>query len=247
MSYPAQPGVLVVIPARYESRRFPGKVLAPLAGRPLIVHVIERARQARCAADVLVATDDERIRTAAEEAGAPVVMTASHHPSGTDRIAEVAAIRPEPIIVNVQGDEPLLPGAAIDRLVEALAQEPGWDMATLAHPFGVGSAAPSDPNAVKVVCSQSGRALYFSRNLVPAGQGAEPLRHMGVYAYRRPTLLKLAGLAPTPLEESERLEQLRALEHDIPMGVVTVGFDGPGVDTPADLERVQAHLTQSCV
>jgi len=243
---PAKPeGVLVVIPARYGSSRFPGKALADIAGRPLIVRVAENARGVRLADRVIVATDDARIADAVTAAGLDCEMTAQH-PTGTDRIAEVAARHEASLVVNLQGDEPLLPPADVDALIARMQEEPDWDIGTCGHAFA--DPAPwAEPNVVKVVTDLSGRALYFSRAPIPGmfpGSGRSghtaALRHVGIYAYRREALLRFASLAPTPLEQAEGLEQLRALENGLRIGVVTIAAGPVGVDTPADLERVRA-------
>lgn len=241
----ADPRVAVVIPARYGSTRFPGKPLALLAGRPLIAHVVERARAALLPAQVLVATDDARIAAAAAAAGAEVRLTSPDHPSGTDRVAEVARSLAAEILVNLQGDEPLVPPAAVDRAAELLLADMAVDMATLAHI--VDAEAARDPNAVKVVCDRRSNALYFSRHPIPYirdGADSPPahLRHIGIYAYRRDVLLRLAETPPTPLERAESLEQLRALELGLTIRVQVVDWPAHGVDTPADLGRVEALL-----
>lgn len=238
-------GVLVVIPARYGSTRFPGKALADVHGKPLIVRVAENARGVRLADRVLVATDDPRIEAAVTAAGLDCELTGAHA-TGTDRIAEVAARHDAALVVNLQGDEPLLPPADVDALIARMAAEPAWDIGTCAHPFD----GPDDwrePNVVKVVADRAGRALYFSRAPIPGMfPGAErpghtvALRHVGIYAYRREALLRFAALPRTPLEQAEGLEQLRALENGLTIGVVTVAAGPVGVDTPADLERVRA-------
>ncbi len=238
-------GVLVVIPARYGSSRFPGKALADVAGKPLIVRVAENAMRVRTADRVLVATDDRRIFDAVTAAGLPCEMTAEH-PTGTDRIAEVAARHPEDLVVNLQGDEPLLPPADVEALITFMQDGADWDIGTCGHAFA--EAGPwREPNVVKVVTGRGGRALYFSRAPIPgmfpgreeAGHTVA-LRHVGIYAFRREALLRFASLAPTPLECAEGLEQLRALENGMSIGVVTIGAGPVGVDTPADLERVRA-------
>ena len=238
-------GVLVVIPARYGSTRFPGKALADVAGRPLIVRVAENACRVRLADRVIVATDDERIRDAVVTAGLDCELTAAH-PSGTDRIAEVAGRHPAGVVVNLQGDEPLLPPADVDALIARLHGEPDWDLGTCGHAFA-DAETWREPNVVKVVTDAYGRALYFSRAPIPGMfPGSDrpgfvaALRHVGIYAYRRAALLRFAALAPTPLEQTEGLEQLRALENGMRIGVVTIGAGPVGVDTPADLERVRA-------
>ena len=233
---------VIIIPARYGSSRFPGKPLAQLWGKPLIQHVHERASRARSAGRVIVATDDERIARAAAGFGAEVEMTAAGHVSGTDRVAEVAGRIEAELIVNVQGDEPLIDPASIDAAVEPLARDPSIPMGTLCCPIEE-LADLANPNVVKVVCDREGFALYFSRLPIPfvrdRGADAARRRHIGLYVYRRGFLLELAGLRPTPLELAERLEQLRALEHGRRIRVVEVGSASPGVDTPEDLERLE--------
>jgi len=246
----------VVIPARYTSVRLPGKVLLGIAGKPMIQWVYERARASR-AGEVLIATDDLLIVSAAHSFGAQTIMTASTHRSGTDRIAEVARLQgwaDSDIVVNVQGDEPLIPAALIDQVGAVLESNPGAQIATLATPIR-SLAEFMDPNAVKVVTDGEGRALYFSRAPIPwdrdgavAGvvsqksfSGAR--RHVGIYGYRVSSLLRLAALQPSPLEQKEKLEQLRALENGIDIRVAdSVEPPGPDVNTAADLERVSALL-----
>jgi 3-deoxy-manno-octulosonate cytidylyltransferase (CMP-KDO synthetase) len=246
----------VAIPARHDSTRLPGKPLAPLAGQPMILHVHRLALRAG-AQEVVIATDDERIRSVCAAAGADVEMTGTEHASGTDRIAAVAARRgwpPDSIVVNVQGDEPLLPPALVRQVAALLAADAGAGIATLATPV----TTPQeflDPNVVKVVAGSGGRALYFSRAPIPwrrDAAGARPAgqprfagarRHLGLYAYRVGTLLQLASMPPSPLEACEQLEQLRALEGGIVIRVAdAVEIPGPGVDTAADLARVEALL-----
>ncbi len=239
------PGVVVIIPARYASQRFPGKVLAPLAGRPLLAHVIERARASTNVDRLIVATDDQRIVEVARQAGAEARLTDPRHASGTDRVAEVASDLDCELVLNLQGDEPLVPPSAIDRCAEALRDDPEAGLSTLAHSLPRSEAA--DPNAVKVVLDGRGRALYFSRSVIPYQRDEEPaaallLRHVGIYGYRRDQLLRLAATPPTPLEQSERLEQLRALELGIPIRGAIVDWQVHGVDTRADLARVEALL-----
>lgn len=240
----SQPRVVGLIPARYASSRFPGKALAELQGKPMVQHVVERASRARLLDEVVVATDDQRILDAVRGFGGKACLTSPDHPSGTDRIAEVARDLACDLVVNIQGDEPLIDPAVIDRAVEPLAACPDIAMGTLGRPMGGAEAA--DPSKVKVVVDRQGFALYFSRSPIPyLRDGAPPpdarpyLLHIGLYVYRRDTLLQLAGLRPTPLEERERLEQLRALEHGIRIRVVLTDHDSFGVDTPADLERVR--------
>lgn len=237
--------VLVVIPARYGSSRFPGKALADLAGKPLIVRVAERAARMRTAGRVVVATDDARIRDAVTAAGFACELT-GEHPTGTDRVGAIARRDPAPIVLNLQGDEPLLDPADADGLVRALCADPAADLATLAHPLA-DAAEWQDPHAVKVLLDRQGRALYFSRAPLPGafpGRAARgerlALRHVGIYAFRRAALLRFLELPRTPLEEAEGLEQLRALEHGLRIRVERTERRAVGVDTPADLERVRA-------
>ncbi len=241
--------VTAIIPARFASSRFPGKPLARSTGKFLIEHVCERVSAADRIDRCIVATDDERIREAVASFGGDVMMTRADHPCGTNRIAEVAGRLDLPgraIVLNVQGDEPELDPRALDRLVGRLADAPECPCATLACPFPA-EADPDDPNAVKVVCDQAGRALYFSRSRIPSGgdpPGAGdsgPLLHIGVYAYQRDFLLAYAGWSPTPLERSERLEQLRVLEHGHTILVERVERSFPGVDTPEDYEQFVAR------
>lgn len=249
----------VVIPARYASTRLPGKALLAIAGKPMIQWVFERARNAG-ASEVILATDDDRIAVAGRAFGATVEMTATSHASGTDRIAEVARARHwahADIVVNVQGDEPLMPPALIDQVAAILRDHPQADMATLAAPLT--QLEPLlDPNVVKVVTDVSGRALYFSRAPIPWNRDSAPAglasqssfaggrRHIGIYAYRVGALLQLAALAPTSLENAEKLEQLRALENGFDIRVANaVEPPGPDVNTREDLERVAAGLQGS--
>lgn len=237
--------ILAVIPARFASSRFPGKMIAPLDGKPLVWHAYERARAARLVTEAVVATDDSRIADALAPYGVPVVMTRDDHASGTDRIAEVAASSQVEVIVNVQGDEPLLDPETIDATIEALFLDPEVVVATARHPIR-GPEKIADPNVVKVVCDAQGRALYFSRCPIPnvrdasdrdAG-GTHHWQHVGLYAYRREFLLQYSRMPQTPLERLEKLEQLRALENGYNIAVVDTGYEGIGVDTPEDLERV---------
>ncbi|ROR32649.1 3-deoxy-manno-octulosonate cytidylyltransferase [Inmirania thermothiophila] len=249
---------VVVIPARHGASRLPGKPLRPLAGRPLIAHVCERAL-ASGAAQVLVATDDERIAACARAAGAEAVMTSPAHRSGTERIAEVAerlGWDEGRIVVNLQGDEPLVPPQLAAEAAALLARS-GAAVATLAAPLET-PAALFDPNVVKVVCDAAGRALYFSRAPVPWAReafagGAPPalppagawLRHIGIYAYRAGFLRRYAGLPPSPLEAVEALEQLRVLWHGEAIAVgITAHRPGPGIDTEADLAAAEAMLRE---
>jgi 3-deoxy-manno-octulosonate cytidylyltransferase (CMP-KDO synthetase) len=242
------PGMAVgVIPARYEASRFPGKPLAPIAGLPMLQRVWEGARTAKRLQRVLIATDDPRIVRACASFGAEAILTAPDHATGTDRIAEVAAGLDASVIVNVQGDEPLIEGFVIDAAVDALAADPGAFMATLVHAADPG--ALTDPNRVKVVLDRRGRALWFSRSPIPyrrEGAPAPPFwQHVGVYAYRREFLLRFITLPPTPAECAESLEQLRALEHGYPIHAAVVkGWRSVSVDVPADVARVEARLRE---
>lgn len=241
--------VVAVIPARYQSSRFPGKMIAPLAGKPLVQHTYERAFQAKHVNDVCVAADDARIADALAEFETRVVMTRPDHPSGTDRIAEVVAEIDAEIVVNVQGDEPLIDPEVIDDVVAALQADEQAVMSTAAKRI-TDPALVADPNAVKVVKDRSGRALYFSRAPIPYLRdpnggppgGVEHWYHVGLYAYRRDFLLEYAKMPPSPLEQTEMLEQLRALENGFAIQVVETQHEAIGVDTPDDLERVRALL-----
>ncbi len=240
--------VLGVIPARYGSTRLEGKPLLDIGGKPMIEHVYTRARKARCLDEVLVATDDRRIFDAVEAFGGRAVMTDPGHKSGTDRCAEVARIREDcDIILNIQGDEPLLDPAILEKTVAVLLDEPGVLISTAAKP--ISEEAKSDPNAVKVVLKLNGDALYFSRSLIPypRAEHGPVLEHIGLYCYRRDFLLLLSGLPRTPLEKAESLEQLRVLEHGYALRVVMVEGTGQsfGVDTLADLERARAIIARS--
>jgi 3-deoxy-manno-octulosonate cytidylyltransferase (CMP-KDO synthetase) len=234
-----------VVPARWASQRFPGKPLAPIAGRPMLRWVVEGARRAKRLRRVIVATDDARIADAARGFDAEVVMTSPDHATGTDRIAEVARALDEDVIVNVQGDEPTIRGDVIDAVVAALEEDPDVPMATAVH--AADPEALDDPNRVKVVLDRRGRALWFSRSRIPAlREVAHPPRcwqHVGLYAYRRPFLLEFVQLAPTSCERAEALEQLRALEHGFPIRAAVIeGWRSLAVDVPADVAAVEAEL-----
>jgi 3-deoxy-manno-octulosonate cytidylyltransferase (CMP-KDO synthetase) len=246
------PVAVAIIPARYHSTRLPGKALASIAGRPMIAHVAERALRVRGLGAVIVATDDARIQQAVAGTGAEAVLTRADHPSGTDRLAEVARGLAADVLVNVQGDLPLLDPFMVEQLVARMTADATLPMATLVAPIH-DEAEWRSPHVVKVVVDRDGRALYFSRSPIPfdrdGRRGAgEPYgwRHIGMYAYRRNVLLQLAGLPPSPLERRESLEQLRALEHGIAIGVVEWAGTAPvvEVDTPADLERARALVAQ---
>jgi len=244
----------VIIPARFGASRLPGKPLLDVAGRPLIQWVWDCAR-ASGAASVIVATDDARVRSVAAAFGADVAMTSAGHVSGTDRVAEVVrarALTPEAIVINLQGDEPLMPPALVARVAAALVEHPDCGIATAAAPIS-SVAEFLDPSCVKALRSLRGEALYFSRACVPWPRDAatadrpsdftHALRHIGIYGYRVKSLLEFAGWPPTPLETTEKLEQLRALEHGMRIHVVALQEAPPaGVDTPEDLEAVRARL-----
>ena len=268
--------IIGIVPARYASTRFPGKPLALVAGQPLIQRVVEQCRKAKSLTEVIVATDDARIADVAKKF-CRVEMTRADHPSGSDRIAEVAGRCPCDAVVNIQGDEPLIDPAVIDAVAGVLARE---EMSTAATPIK-NPAELDNPNVVKVVVSGAGRALYFSRRTIPylregsaraprAVEGAPPstlpfgeapndaaeaaalpnplaafvfLKHLGIYGYRRETLLRLVKFPVSPLENAEKLEQLRALENDIPIAVVQVDYDSVGVDVPEDVAKVEKILS----
>lgn len=238
---------LCVIPARYGSRRFPGKPLALLAGKPLVQHVFERARQATQVDDLLVATDDQRILEAVQAFGGRAVLTSPHHCSGTDRVAEVAEMYPCSLVVNVQGDEPLIDPGDIDQVVEMLSQDPQVDISSLMVPIKE-ERELFDPNVVKVVVDAQGWALYFSRAPIPFPrdgwryQSGVFFRHIGLYGYRRAALLKLASLGPCPLEEVEKLEQLRALNAGLEVKLARTSYAGLGIDTPEELARLEEMM-----
>jgi 3-deoxy-manno-octulosonate cytidylyltransferase (CMP-KDO synthetase) len=235
---------VAVIPARYGSSRFPGKPLALLHGKPLVQHVLERARQAGVFDAVWVATDDARIVAAVHAAGAEAFMTRPEHATGTERVAELAARLPAgALVVNVQGDEPLLAPALLRDLVACLRGDATIEMATAAHACEDAAAFVS-PHVVKVVLDARGDALYFSRSGIPHPRGAAPRfwRHVGIYAFRRQALSRLVALPPSPLEQREGLEQLRALENGLRIRVLITEHESHGVDTPEDLKAVANRL-----
>ena len=241
--------ILGIVPARYGSTRFPGKPLHVIAGKPLIQHVIEQCKKATLLGEIIVATDDERIADVAKRF-CRVEMTRADHASGTDRIAEVAKRFPCDAVVNIQGDEPLIDPAVIDAVARGLGRE---EMTTAASRIK-DRAELDNPNVVKVVVNAMGRALYFSRRTIPFVRDAANrsameqlaafpfLKHLGIYGYRRETLLRLVQFAVSPLEQAEKLEQLRALENGIPIAVSTVEYDSVGVDTPEDAVRMENIL-----
>jgi 3-deoxy-manno-octulosonate cytidylyltransferase (CMP-KDO synthetase) len=231
--------VICIIPARYGAKRFPGKPLASETGHPLIQHVYEAAARARCVDAVLVATDDDRIRAAVESFGGRVVMTRAEHPCGTNRVAEAAAKFPDAdIVINLQGDEPELDPSLLDLVVEALDADLSIEAATVAGPLAPDEV--NDPGSVKVARTAAGDALYFSRAPIPWARDGEAdrrvpmLKHFGIYAYRAAALQAYAAMPPSPLEETEKLEQLRWLENGRRMRVLVTDQRPTGVDTPAD-------------
>ena len=237
-----------VIPARWGSTRFPGKSLAPICGRPMIAWVVERAAGARRLAEVLVATDDERIRAVVEALGFGAVMTRGDHPSGTDRIAEAVRGRDADVVVNIQGDEPLIDPGLVDRLVAEMAGG-AWEMATAAAVIE-DPAAVADPSVVKVVCNRHGQALYFSRSVIPFvrdggfDRGGLYRRHIGLYAYRRDFLERMVAERPCRLERAEMLEQLRAMDMGARIRVLDWCGELAGVDTPEDVPRVERLMAR---
>ncbi|HAT98347.1 MAG TPA: 3-deoxy-manno-octulosonate cytidylyltransferase [Acidaminococcaceae bacterium] len=237
--------VICVIPARYASTRLPGKPLKLIAGRPMIQWVYEQAKKAEIPTEVIVATDDVRVYDTVLAFGGNACMTREDHPNGTSRLAEVAEKFPDAdVIVNVQGDEPMIPPEIIDRLANAFAEEPELKMATMKAQMQ--ESEYGDPSAVKVVTDQNGYALYFSRSLLPYPRNKSNLfkvyKHVGIYAYTRTFLMQYAAMAPTPLEQVESLEQLRVLENGYKIKVLESSFQGVGVDTQADLDAVNKIL-----
>jgi 3-deoxy-manno-octulosonate cytidylyltransferase (CMP-KDO synthetase) len=222
--------VIAIIPTRMGSTRFPGKALASETGRALVLHVVDAVLQAAQVNCVVVASEDAEIEAACRQAGVEHVMTANTHPNGSSRMAEVAAKLEADVFLNVQGDEPEIDPTTIDVTLEALAAMPSAGVATAAAPLGPED-DPNDPNIVKVVTALDGSAIYFSRACIPTGVAA-PLRHVGLYAFRPDVLARYPSLPPTPLEQSERLEQLRLIEHGIRVAVARVESSPPGIDTP---------------
>jgi 3-deoxy-manno-octulosonate cytidylyltransferase (CMP-KDO synthetase) len=249
---PDLPRCYAIIPARYESSRFPGKPLADILGRPMFVRVFERASRCPLFARVVLATDDARIMAAAKEWNVPALMTGREHQSGTDRVLEAARLlgaEPDSVVVNVQGDEPALDPAMLDELLAPFAGPNGAEVqaATLASPLARDEAL--SPDRVKVVLDAEGRALYFSRAAIPFdrdgdGHGVEPLLHVGLYAFRMAALERFAGLPQGRLERTEKLEQLRLLENGIPIHVTLTRHAGVGVDRPEDIARVEKILRE---
>ena len=242
-----EPTVLVVIPARYASTRFPGKPLASIAGKPMIQHVVERVRQASLPSRVIVATEDDRIKAAVEAFGGEAILTRPDHRTGTDRIAEVATHIPADIYINVQGDEPLIDPGTVDAVAAAMAEDDAIQLATPCSAITVPGEI-MDPNIVKVVQDFDGQALYFSRAPIPwvrdTGDrvAARHWKHIGLYGYRRDALLEFPTLPPGELERIEQLEQLRWLENGFHMHVVETMYNAVSVDVPADIDRVEKLL-----
>jgi len=242
--------ILGVLPARWGSTRFPGKPLHLIAGKPLIQHVWERCKKCKALDDLVVATDDDRILDAVHAFGGRAVMTSPDHPTGTDRIAETLAAFPNAThVVNIQGDEPLIDPELIDALATAISAPGGPAMATAANPLAPEDSAVADPNVVKVVCTRNGHALYFSRSPLPYFRNPVAdlpvLRHKGIYAYRRDFLEQYVTWPPTPLEQAESLEQLRALENGASILVLHTGDTSPGVDTPEQAREIERLLSEN--
>jgi len=238
--------IVCVIPARYSSTRLPGKPLAMIVGKPMIQHVYERASKAQRPDQVIVATDHSLVYETVEKFGGQVILTSADHPTGTDRLAEVAEKFPQmDLIINVQGDEPLIPPEIIDQLAAAFDDNDELQMATLKTQMDPDEY--HDPSAVKVVTDLQGYALYFSRSILPFPRhelGVPVYKHIGIYAYRREFLLKYAKMTPTPLEQTESLEQLRALEQGYRIKVLKTDFKSIGVDTIDDLKKVNEILQE---
>lgn len=244
---PASTHILGIIPSRWGSTRFPGKPLHLIAGKPLIQHVWERCKECSKLDEILVATDDERIKEAVEAFGGKVAMTSPDHPTGTDRIAEAVKASPQAThIINIQGDEPLIDPALIDELATVMAADDSLDMATAANPLDPADPAVQDPNVVKVALALDGRALYFSRSPLPffrnPVEGLPVLRHKGIYAYKRSFLERFITWPPSPLEKAESLEQLRALENGASIKVLPTADTSPGVDTPEQALEIERLL-----
>jgi len=238
--------VIIIIPARYGSTRFKGKPLAEINGKSMIYHVYQRSKKAKCADNVIVATDDERIKNAVEKFNGKAVMTSKEHKTGTERIAEVAKKIDADIIVNVQGDEPLISSKVIEQAVVPLIEDKSIWMCTLMTKL-TKETEYNDINIVKVVTDKEGFALYFSRSLIPYPREKKHLivyKHIGIYVYRRDFLLEYANMQPTPLEQIECLEQLRVLENGFKIKVIETNYNSISVDTPRDLEVVKKIMNQ---
>jgi len=233
--------VLGVIPARYASQRFPGKVIAPIGRKPMVQWVYEAASKCSDLDKLIVATDDERVRDAVKAFGGEVLMTSEHHKAGSDRLAEVAEFYKDyDIVVNIQGDEPGIEPELVTGVVQLLKEHPEWEVTTAARPFE-DDEDPLIPNRVKVTLTKKSKVLYFSRSLIPFPRnktGHPVFLHLGIYAYRRDFLLRFRTLPQSGLEDTESLEQLRVLENDFSMGAHLVKGSLPGVDTPEDLQKL---------
>ena len=246
--------IIGIIPARWGATRFPGKALALIAGKPLVQHVWERCREAQCLAGIIIATDDMRIAEAAFNFGAEVAITSPAHQSGTDRIAEVAARLPKSVshVLNIQGDEPTISPALIDRLARELRRHRLLQMVTAANAMS-DPAQAADPNCVKVALAKNGDALYFSRSVIPHPFGSDLLptapvtfyRHQGIYGYERSFLARFVRWQPSAYERLEKLEQLRALHHGVRIRVLVTAQESLGVDSPGDVAEVEARLADA--
>jgi len=241
---------LGVIPARLGSTRLPEKILRSIGGKPMIQHVWERARQAKNLEDVIVATDDARIRQCVEGFGGKAFMTRQDHPNGTSRIAEVMGRFTQDLVINIQGDQPLVDPKALDEMVSIFEKEKDVEVLTLAVRM-TDKASYENPNVVKIVCDATGNALYFSRASIPFFQGRQDcafsfLKHLGVYGYRRDFLLKFVAWEPGILENVEKLEQLRVLERGRSIRVIETAYDFISVDTEEDLREVESRLSRAC-
>ena len=243
---PATPRCVVVIPARLESTRFPGKILASETGKPLIQHVYEQAMLASGVDEVIIAAADQAIVDAAHSFGAAACLTDPHHPNGTSRIAEAISASPAEIVVNVQGDEPEIDPAAIDAVIDALGRDPEAPMASIAAPFASGDEIATQ-TIVKVAVTADRRARAFSRMPIPEVDGdlPGPLKHLGLYAYRTPFLQEYLAMEPTPAEIQERLEQLRVLDHGIPIAMAVIESAHTGIDTPQEYAAFVARYRSS--
>lgn len=248
---PTEPRVVAIIPARWGSSRFPGKPLALIQKKPMIQWVVEQAQKASRVSEVIVATDDDRILNAVTGFGGKAVMTSQDHATGSDRIAEVASGLKCDIVVNVQGDEPLIPPENIDQVIDCLDKNPTLNVATLMMAVRE-SGEINDSNVVKVVTDQKGRALYFSRSAIPyhrdewkngvSNETSRVFKHIGLYAYTRTFLLEFTRMNPTPIEQLEKLEQLRILEHGYPIQVEITDKISMGVDRIEDLDKIERML-----
>jgi len=239
--------IVAVLPARYGSTRFPGKPLATIAGKPMIQHVYEAASKAKSIQQVIVATDDLRIQKTVQKFGGNAIMTSPNHTTGTDRIAEAVQNIDANIILNIQGDEPLIPTQILEKLIDGMLKSQA-DMATVASPFSITDRDVNDPNAVKVVIDKNNLALYFSRSPIPycrqGGKPSQPLLHWGLYAYQKSFLQKFVNWKPSQLEQCEMLEQLRALENGAKIWVTIANQINIGVDTPQDIPKVEKILAE---